>query len=72
MSTTVPPGEPPEGVPANQRYVRQGGLMRCCLGTIAESEELTKIGDILDCKYQKPGNQQMRVAIDGVWEWNHP
>jgi hypothetical protein len=60
-------------VPANERYVRQGGLMRCCLGTLAECQEPSEIGTVLSCKYESnPDNQQMIVAADGVWEWNYP
>lgn len=60
-------------VPANQRRVRQGGLMRCCLGTIAESEEPSKVGTVLSCKYERdPDNENMIVALDGVWEWTGP
>jgi len=60
-------------LPANERYVRQGGLMRCCLGTLAESTAPSTIGSTLTCKYEgKPNGQQMIVAMDGVWEWNRP
>lgn len=68
--TTINAGDEP--VPANERMVRQGGLMRCCLGTLAESTEPSAIGTVLDCKYEAAGNAQMIVAPDGVWEWNHP
>lgn len=58
-------------MPANERRVRHGGLMRCCLGTLAESTIPSEPGTILDCQYEAEGNKQMRVAADGVWEWNH-
>ena len=55
--------------------VNQGGLMRCCLSTISQyvedhleddAENLT-----LDCKHEKPGNQQIKL-VDGLWSWNKP
>lgn len=59
--------------PANERPIRYGGLMRCCIGTIQESTQVTKVGDTLSCKWEiDPNNQKMIVALDGVWEWNHP
>lgn len=58
--------------PANARLVRQGGLMRCCTATIAETEDSTEVGDMLDCKYEPVGNKNLIVADDGVWEWNRP
>lgn len=61
----------PDVVRVDDRRVRQGGLMRCCLSTISDSTEPSRVGDVLDCKYEKPGNANMRVAADGVWEWNH-
>lgn len=58
-------------LPANQRRVRMGGLMRCCLATLGECEEPSTVGTVLSCKYESdPDNQQMIVAADGVWEWN--
>ena len=66
MNTTDP-------IPANQRRVDMGGLMRCCLATIAESEEPTEVGSILSCKYERDAdNQNMIVNQAGVWEWNRP
>ena len=68
----VPPEGPdlPARLPANKRWVRQGGLMRCCLATIGETETETKVGDTLDCKYEPEGNANLIVANDAVWEWN--
>lgn len=54
--------------------VNQGGLLRCCLATLGEEAEGDRDfepGDTLDCKYEEPGNQQMRLNADNVWEWNH-
>lgn len=51
--------------------------MRCCLATLDEGAAQDalpwQVGSAtLDCKYEKPGNAQMRLAADGVWEWNPP
>lgn len=47
--------------------------MRCCISTLDEhmsvATTLPKEGDILDCKYEKEGNQSM-IFRDGAWEWN--
>lgn len=69
--TTMQP-DPFEVMPANQRRVNYGGLMRCCLGTLAECEEPSEPGTVLDCKYETPGNARMVVNPAGVWVWNHP
>lgn len=59
-------------LPANERLVRTGGLLRCCLATVAESTEPTDIGTVMSCKYERDANNQnLIVANDGVWEWNH-
>lgn len=59
-------------VAANERMVRIGGLMRCCLATLGNSESPSVVGTVLDCQYETPGNANMVVAQDGVWEWNRP
>lgn len=59
-----------EPVPASERRVRTGGLMRCCLHTVGNSEEPSSIGTVLDCEFEEAGNARMVVAADGVWEWN--
>lgn len=63
---------PNKKVPANERNIRHGGLMRCCLDTWQHTTTPTEVGDVLDCKYEPVGNSQMVVAEDGVWEWNKP
>lgn len=65
---------PDELIPANERRVRQGGLMRCCLATIGNSTELSKAGTTLSCEFESddPDNQKMIVGDDGIWEWNRP
>lgn len=54
-------------VEANKRRIRVGGLLRCCIGTVAECDDESDIGTILHCKYCKDG--MVVVAKDGVWEW---
>lgn len=51
--------------PANERLVRQGGMMRCCTGTLAESKDMTAVGDTMDCRYC---SGKMKVAEDGIWQ----
>ncbi len=57
---------------ANQQKVNSGGLMRCCLGTLAECTEEVEIGHILDCAYEPPGNANMILDEGRVWRWNRP
>jgi hypothetical protein len=57
--------------------LRIGGLMRCCIASfdhaVANRALPSKIGATLDCEYHPaPGNAAMRLAADGVWEWNSP
>jgi hypothetical protein len=62
-----------EARPANERALRHGGLMRCCIATWQETTTPTVIGDHLSCNYESdPNNEQMVVAADGVWEWRGP
>lgn len=58
--------------PTSQRLVRHGGLMRCCLLTIATSDEPSTVGSTLECVYENNGRPAMVVAADGVWEWVGP
>ena len=55
---------------ANERRVAIGGLMRCCLRSIADSEEETEVGSTMVCRWCTAG--AMRVEEDGVWHWDHP
>lgn len=54
--------------------IRHGGLLRCCLQTWAFAHDRGALpsepGATLDCIYEQPGNARMRLAPDGVWEWN--
>lgn len=61
-----------EGFPGNQRRYRHGGLMRCCLETLATNTKGSVVGSTLQCKYATDDPlHRMRVADDGVWEWDH-
>jgi hypothetical protein len=69
MADPTPP--PTSGnQPANERRVRAGGLMRCCLATLAASAAITSAGSVMQCAYSEDRSHSMRVAADGVWEWN--
>lgn len=57
---------------ANRLRVRQGGLLRCCLASLAMCEDEVDVGDVLDCRYEDPGNANLVLANDAVWEWNRP
>jgi len=54
--------------------VRHGGLMRCCLASLAaamvEAVKPPKEGDKLKCKYCK--DEYGMVFRDGAWEWAKP
>lgn len=61
-----------EKVPASQRSIHIGGLMRCCLLTLRESTEETVVGSVLQCRYTEDSNHSMVVGPDGEWRWNRP
>lgn len=67
--TTATMDEP--SIPANKRKIIHGGMMRCCIATLQESEELTDVGTVLSCKYEGGENRNMIVNARGNWEWNH-
>lgn len=52
--------------------LRQGGLMRCCIGTLDEMMETAEveppIGTVVPCNNCSSG---VRRAADGTWEWDH-
>lgn len=55
----------------DETRIEQGGLMRCCIQTIAELGPNTDYpdGTIIDCKYEKAGNKSL-MFLSGVWRWN--
>lgn len=47
--------------------LRIGGVMRCCIKTLDESEHLREVeGEILKCKWC---SSSLRFRA-GAWEWN--
>lgn len=54
---------------SQESKIRQGGLMRCCIETITIYQGSDEEGKVIDCAYEKLGNQQLRYR-DGAWEWN--
>lgn len=56
--------------------VSQGGLMRCCLATLADfvtghANEPAVDGFVLDCRYEKSGNANM-ILEGKAFRWNRP
>ena len=51
-----------------QKPIRQGGLMRCCIETLADYHGADNEGTVLACNWC---SDSMRVR-DGAWEWNSP
>ena len=56
--------------------VNQGGLMRCCLATLADfleahAAEPAVEGFVLDCVYEQSGNANM-ILEGKVFRWNRP
>jgi|SRR5215471_5418168 len=54
--------------------VNIGGLMRCCLSTLAElypngPARIAYDGQTLQCQYSASPNHHM-ICRDGVWEWD--
>lgn len=53
--------------------VRIGGLLRCCLQSLAEAMEVSITppteGDLHLCKYGKNSVPEL-IFKDGVWQWN--
>lgn len=56
------------GVPAYERSIRTGGLMRCCLETIRTTADLSQVGDKLTCKWCR--SEEIEVGEDGAWRWS--
>ena len=46
--------------------VKTGGLMRCCIETLAEYEGEEKENQVLDCHHC----EDSIIFIDGWWQWN--
>jgi hypothetical protein len=46
-------------------------MLRCCVATLSNIDLDTEFedGTILDCQYEKEGNQSM-ILKNGIWKWN--
>jgi hypothetical protein len=55
---------PPE--PAWSRSIHIGGMMRCCIKTIRESERPTEVGSTIQCSYC---GAYAEVDAEGRWRW---
>lgn len=54
----------------SERGVRQGGLMRCCIQSVIEYDGPELPGEtIIPCF--AGGHDTIRLAADGIWEWDH-
>jgi hypothetical protein len=63
--------EQTETMPANERLIRTGGVMRCCIRSLSDDTTPTVVGSTHSCIYEKTeDNRNLIVADDGVWEWN--
>lgn len=63
-----PPEDPPmpPAMPSSARPVRHGGLMRCCLQTLHESQAPSEEGTQTQCHYC---HAVMEVDPAGAWVW---
>lgn len=57
-----------------ETLINQGGLMRCCLGSLAEwvqahIDEPAEPGTIVNCNYGC--DDGMVLGPDLTWRWNH-
>lgn len=54
----------------SKRYIRQGGLFRCCIQSILDYEgEETPGKTIIGCTYHKdPDEPIAKIAEDGIWD----
>jgi hypothetical protein len=56
-------------IPANERSIRIGGLLRCCIASIQKSVRPSEPGTYLDCQWCKG---EMVVDEGGAWRWVRP
>ena len=50
------------------KTIRHGGIMRCCVQTIAEDKGPDVEGRTLACKYESSVEPTV-IYRDGAWEW---
>jgi hypothetical protein len=48
--------------------ISMGGLLRCCLGTLAAREKPGTEGEVQPCKWCT----ESMVFRAGAWKWDHP
>ena len=59
-----------------ETLVNQGGLMRCCLASLADwidarRDETAIPGTLASCAYEQPrSNDRMILGKDLTWRWN--
>ena len=53
-------------LPGYQRFVRSGGLMRCCLAALAQNRRPSSPGTEFQCPSCKA---VIRVDPSGAWTW---
>lgn len=66
LEQTQNPGEPASSGHRRTKPVRIGGLLRCCLTTLDEAENLKEEeGETLHCKYCSSS----MIFLNDAWEW---
>jgi len=48
--------------------INQGGLIRCCIDTLSNHEDISSVGKHINCKYCDAS----MILEKGVWKWNPP
>lgn len=63
---------------ARDQRVNQGGLMRCCLDSLADyvngldkEANVLAEGTVHQCKYTDDPLHRMVLSSTGVWAWDH-
>lgn len=51
------------------KTIYHGGLMRCCLQTLAEYTGTEEIGTKIGCKFHKDPNEPVMIVTWRGWEW---
>lgn len=51
------------------KTIYHGGLMRCCLQTLAEYEGSEDVGTTIGCKFHKDPNEPVMTVTARGWEW---
>lgn len=66
-----PPAKPGRVWKVEETSILMGGLMRCCIDTIAclDPKHEFEDGEIIDCKWEPIRNYKI-LLIQGTWRWN--